>query len=93
MDFWIKFCGYDKGWAVELLRDGDRVSEHVARFAPGGRYHGMPIAQHAVIDFISKPTAAKVRDGVVSVYFQDNFASAVMYIPGKQPTMVRLRAS
>ena len=93
MNFWIKILVADEGWEVELLMDGvdgDRGSEHVARFAPQGKYHGMPIAQHAVIDFISKPAAADAKDGVVRVYFEDNFSSAVICFPGKEPKTVRL---
>src|SRR4051794_31286783 len=26
-------------WAIECVRDGDRIEEHIARFRPGGRYH------------------------------------------------------
>jgi hypothetical protein len=28
-----------KGWGIELLREGDRMEEHLQRFAPGGAYH------------------------------------------------------
>lgn len=34
-DFWIP----EKKWAVELLREEDRVHEHISRFQKGGRYH------------------------------------------------------
>lgn len=27
------------GWGFEILRDGDRISEHCERFKPGGTYH------------------------------------------------------
>lgn len=35
VDFYIP----EKKWAIELLRDHDRVDEHIARFKTGGRYH------------------------------------------------------
>lgn len=74
---------------------GDRSSEQVARFAPQGKYHGMPIAQHAVFDFISKPAAADAnwhpcKDGVVRVYLEDNYTSAVICFPGMEPKTVCL---
>lgn len=34
VDFWIP----EKKWAIELLRDHDRVDEHIARFKEGGKY-------------------------------------------------------
>ena len=35
VDFYIS----EKKWAVELLRDHDRVDEHISRFKEGGKYH------------------------------------------------------
>lgn len=39
------------GWAIECLRDGDRLDEHVARFLPNGKYHSW-IASDQVKDYI-----------------------------------------
>ncbi|KAL2852518.1 hypothetical protein BJY01DRAFT_91992 [Aspergillus pseudoustus] len=35
----VDFVIPEKKWAVELLRDGDRLGDHIARFYPEGRYH------------------------------------------------------
>lgn len=104
MNFWIKILVADEGWEVELLMDGvdgdrGRISEPAgvpaaaAHCAARGKYHGMPITQHVVIDFRSKPATAETADskgGVVRVYFEDNFSSAVICFPGKAPKTVRL---
>jgi hypothetical protein len=34
VNFWIP----EKKWAIELLRDHDRVNEHISRFKQGGKY-------------------------------------------------------
>ncbi|KAL2819130.1 hypothetical protein BJX63DRAFT_28379 [Aspergillus granulosus] len=35
VDFWIP----EKKWAIELLRDHERIGEHIAQFHRGGRYY------------------------------------------------------
>jgi len=35
VDFYIP----DKKWAIELLRDHNKVDEHISRFKEGGKYH------------------------------------------------------
>ena len=35
VDFYIP----EKKWAIELLRDHDKVDEHISRFKEGGKYH------------------------------------------------------
>jgi hypothetical protein len=40
------------GWAIELLRDGDRIAEHIARMDPGsGSYRHIRPKRKAVINF------------------------------------------
>jgi hypothetical protein len=34
VDFYVE----QKGWAVEMLRDSDRLHRHLDRFGPGGKY-------------------------------------------------------
>ena len=56
VDFQIKSIG----WAIECVRDGDRLDDHVERFLPGGKYHSWmksgEIQQHILLDFRkSKP--------------------------------------
>lgn len=47
-------------WAVEILRDGINIEEHLARFKPGGNYYpwlqAQEIQDYVVLDFRrSKP--------------------------------------
>jgi len=52
-DFWVS----PVGWALELLRDGSDLREHERRFEPGGKYHKVPIAAYAGLDFRSQEAA------------------------------------
>jgi len=56
----IDFLVSDKKWGFELLRNGDRLTEHMDRFKPGGAYYGMIqsniMQDYIVLDFsILKP--------------------------------------
>lgn len=57
-------------WAIECVREGDRLEDHIARFLPGGKYYRWILSKQ-IEDFIlldfrrSKPR--KVR-GIV-IYF------------------------
>jgi hypothetical protein len=60
VDFYIP----DVGWAVELMRDGEHMDEHIARFLPNGRYYGALVARRVtaciLLDFRqSIPRAAR----------------------------------
>ena len=80
VDFWIQFPATGSnniGWAIELLRDGDRAGEHQSRFLPGGSYTGMPFSQSDVIDFRSAKKQTHVHlPGMVYVHFSDDFRTA-----------------
>ena len=45
-DFYMK----SKKWAIELLRNGDRLEEHVKRFTQGGKYSHLDIDDYIVLD-------------------------------------------
>ncbi|KAL4755534.1 hypothetical protein BDW72DRAFT_189285 [Aspergillus terricola var. indicus] len=47
VDFYIP----EKQWAIELLRDHDRVDEHIFRFKEGGKYHSW-LEENMVDDWI-----------------------------------------
>lgn len=56
VDFLVK----SQKWAIECVRDGDRLEEHISRFQVGGRYHGWinsgDIKEYILLDFRkSKP--------------------------------------
>src|SRR5437762_3265664 len=64
VDFQIKSVK----WAIECVRNRDELEEHIARFLPGGKYHGSITSgelKEYVLDFrTTKPR--KVRDMVIS---------------------------
>ena len=43
------------GWAIECIREGDRLEEHIARFQEGGRYYqwiqSKKIQDYIMLDF------------------------------------------
>ena len=41
----------DVSWAVELLRQSDRASEHAKRFLEGGKYEDLPYSYYALLNF------------------------------------------
>ncbi len=48
----VDFFVDSKKWAIEVLRNGDRIEEHLARFAPEGRYCKMlDAADYIFLDF------------------------------------------
>jgi len=64
----IDFLVAQKKWGLELLRDRDRLVEHMKRFEPGGQYFSMiqsgDMEQYIVLDFtVGRPT--KPRPGNV----------------------------
>jgi len=60
VDFQIKSVK----WAIECVREGDRIKDHIARFQSGGRYHKWmtsgEIEEYIILDFRkSKPQKAR----------------------------------
>src|SRR5205814_9758251 len=60
----VDFLLTSTGWAIECVRDGDRLEEHIARFQLGGKYYQWitsgQIKDYVIVDFRrSKPR--KVR--------------------------------
>jgi len=48
----VDFFVDSKKWAIEVLRNGDRIEEHLARFALEGKYRRMlDAADYIVLDF------------------------------------------
>lgn len=49
------FVAKSKGWAIEVLREGDQISEHLKRFEPSGAYYSWilqgVIEKYIVVDF------------------------------------------
>ncbi|KAJ7709681.1 hypothetical protein B0H17DRAFT_1190862 [Mycena rosella] len=60
IDFYVKGS---KMWGIEVLRDGDRIQDHLRRFLPGGAYHNWiqvgAIQEYVVLDFRSHTAPRK----------------------------------
>ncbi|KAJ6567280.1 hypothetical protein DFH09DRAFT_918962, partial [Mycena vulgaris] len=52
-----------KGWGIEILREGDRIEDHMERFQSGGAYHtsiqNKTMKEYAVLDFRASTAARK----------------------------------
>ncbi|KAJ6538493.1 hypothetical protein DFH09DRAFT_1177051 [Mycena vulgaris] len=70
----------NKGWRIEILRDGDRMEEHLRRFAAGGAYHSWiqkgTMKEYALLDFRSSTTARKKIPGcsIFHISFDRDFS-------------------
>jgi hypothetical protein len=66
-------------WALEFIAQGDKIGQHLARFAPGGEYHAMlqdgRVKDWACVDFRTPGTVgtpSKQHPNVYTVVFQDD---------------------
>jgi hypothetical protein len=77
LDFYIDS---DYKWGIELLRNGSRLKEHLARFQPGGIYAELKnqLKDYHVIDFCKEGSAKAVPTGMHHwiVYYNESFTSA-----------------
>ena len=74
LDFFI--YGDDLNWAIELLRNGKKILEHVPRFDPpqNGKYRLVGHAAHLVVDCRGPCTGAvETMLDRCTLYFADNF--------------------
>jgi hypothetical protein len=74
LDFYI---GEDRYWAIELLRKGDKINEHVQRFdSTNGKYRGVGYKDYLVVDCrgaLSKEV--KTMQDRCTLYFANDFQS------------------
>ncbi|KAJ7512763.1 hypothetical protein B0H11DRAFT_2213327 [Mycena galericulata] len=53
----------NKKWGIAVLREGDRIENHLQRFEPGGAYHTWiqkgAVEEYVVLNFEESPTAQK----------------------------------
>ena len=70
-------------FGIELLKQGDGIGEHIARFGRGGKYESLGAKDYAVIDFRpmvdGKATRVQRRDHRITVFFSESFDTAVYY--------------
>lgn len=79
LDFYIK---NGNKWAVELLRDGDKVGAHLSRI--GGKYKDVPADEWLMVD--CRFTRPRKRDlNLCSLVFSDDCRSCECFMRDKQP--------
>ena len=57
VDFFIR----ERRWAIECIRDGSQVEEHLGRFRAGGKYCGLLMQDRVIIDFRKNSRPIKPR--------------------------------
>ncbi|KAL4959659.1 uncharacterized protein BDV14DRAFT_184292 [Aspergillus stella-maris] len=80
VDFYIP----QKQWAIELLRDYDRVDEHISRFYPGGKYFSW-LQEKKVVDWViincasSSPTRPYSEQNLWTAVFTNCYSDLKVY--------------
>jgi hypothetical protein len=88
VDFYVNDS---RKWAVEILRDGGSVKQHVLRVGPGGLYSVVPISEKVILYFSAKKRAPKTVD-VWYIQHTPDFSSAKVFRKGKEPVKILLRS-
>ncbi|KKK25072.1 hypothetical protein ARAM_003132 [Aspergillus rambellii] len=92
VDFYIP----EKKWAIELLRDHDRVYEYVSRFKAGGSYYswieeGM-IDDWIIIDCATSPPASGYSEPRLwNAVFTDDYTNLRVYDHQEELLSIRLK--
>ncbi|PGH00845.1 hypothetical protein AJ79_08097 [Helicocarpus griseus UAMH5409] len=71
-------------WAIELLRDGNGIDEHISRFEPGGQYYlwmqSKEIQDYAVLDFrTTQPRKKRDNPHLYYVVFTEDYTTYRFY--------------
>ncbi|KAK2784931.1 hypothetical protein FQN53_008117 [Emmonsiellopsis sp. PD_33] len=77
-------------WAIEVLRDGCNIEEHLARFKPGGNYYpwleNEEIQDYVVLDFRSSQPQKIRNDGhLFQIVFNSDFTACQIYDSNLDP--------
>jgi len=77
VDFFIR----ERRWAIECIRDGNQVEEHLERFKMGGTYWGLVMHDRVIIDFRTKSKPIKRRDDpkFYTVVFDEDYMFCRVY--------------
>jgi hypothetical protein len=72
------------GYAIELLREGDELTEHINRFKENGRYYRLLelniIKQWMVLDFRSIHKQIKlVHPNLTTIHYTDDYSQFIIY--------------
>ncbi|KAL4788399.1 hypothetical protein BJX76DRAFT_353418 [Aspergillus varians] len=92
VDFYIP----EKKWAIKLLRDHDRVHEHVSRFKAGGSYYswieeGM-FDDWIIIDCATSPPASEYSEPRLrNAVFADDYTNLRVYDHQEELLSIRLK--
>ncbi|KAE8352425.1 hypothetical protein BDV28DRAFT_135151 [Aspergillus coremiiformis] len=93
VDFYIP----EKRWAIELLRDHDRVNEHISRFKEGGKYFPW-LKENMVEDWIiidcasSPPTSGYSEPRLWTAVFANDYSELKVYDYQERPLIdIRLQ--
>ena len=84
----LDFYFDEQMWGFELLRNGDRVQEHIERFDPlRGRYRHIPVVDYAIVDFYDfSPKDNDNQQALVGKYykvvFENDFKKILLYNSG-----------
>ena len=67
----IDFFILDRRWGIEILQCGNyaTINEHVARFAPNGRYHSLGMNDYVVLNFCPRSALPNLEVEGKQIYF------------------------
>ena len=85
-------------WGIELVVNGDRIGEHIDRFAvPRGKYAPLAVNGYAVVDFRASstglPTEIKPHENRITVFFEkggDYSIAQCIFGLNKDPVQIHL---
>ncbi|KAF8454718.1 hypothetical protein BGX38DRAFT_1171069, partial [Terfezia claveryi] len=71
LDFYVNG---DLNWGIELLREGDRMKQHVKRFIEDGAYAVIPLKEWVIIDFRHHSKAVQdPRPNFLYALYEDDY--------------------
>jgi len=79
------------GWAIELLRNSDRITEHLDRFKPEGTYFPMQCTDYIVVNFVQiegtnlERKIMKTDERLWTIFWSAEVSSHMMLFRGKEP--------
>ena len=95
IDFTVHSEGMKVFWGIELLRESDRINEHIARFGTDGRYNALckRFTDHCLVDFrmLEDMSSDLQLDYSVSTLFYDRSFSNFLYYSKKYPNGKKLK--
>lgn len=81
-------------WCVELLRNGDKIGEHLARFEPRtGKYRNVQARDYLVVDCRppKRGRGAQIAVDRCNLYFEDNFTKCRVQMRTKPEIIISLQ--